>query len=268
MFCASILRLIISAAAFAFFFASCTEKAAEISATAEPVQSADIWEGKKSTLLVLAGQDFPEESGIADFVSWEYGLAEEKGRARFLYWPHTFEERDASLRLLSNTAQEESPEIVVAFAAPEGTLRELNRIRAEFPEIKIVSIFPSDEALPIEAVSDMVIDMDISDVEGAGIDGGITAEEETALDITAREAAALILGAVFSMEMEEMEAGSSGAPVRALLETGMRFAEAVAMSADADFTGLCWEYAQAVDPDTGLRSRKHVLIRKIKEDER
>lgn len=272
MFRACIFRLALLAAAIAVSLASCAKSgssAAEQIPRHEAGKPPDIWKGGKSSLLVLAGQDFPEESGIASLVSWEYGLSEEKGRARFLYWPRTFEEQDASLRLLSNTAREESPEIIVAIGAPRGTLRELNRIRAEFPEVKIVSIFPIDEALSIEAVSDMVIDMDIFDAQASGLDGEIVAEDESALEISGREAAMLLLGAVFSMEKEkEAEAGAPLELSAVLLKANMDIAEAVAMQADLDFSAPLWEYSQAVDAETGLRSRKHVLIKESENAEK
>lgn len=247
--------------ALAFFFASCAGNVAE-TPLPQPERATEEWEGERSSILVLAGQDFPEESGIADFVAWEYGLALEKGRARVLYWPATFEALGASLDLLSGIARNEQPEIVVAVGAPPGALVELNRIRAAFPEIKIASIFPSGEALAVEAVSDMVIDMGISFVQEAGLGAAMVAEEETVLDIKTHEAAALVLGAVFSMEMLKMNGGSSLEPASVLLERGMRFAESAAMRAHEGFAPLFWEYSLAADPDTGLRSRRHILIHK------
>ena len=229
---------------------------------AEPLLPVEAWQGSKSPLLVLCGENYPEESGIVELVLWEYGLARTKPPVRFLYWPRTFDEADASLRLLSRTAREESPKIVAAIGAPEGTLRELRRIRGEFPEIKIVSIFPSDDALATEAVSDMVIDMDISDVEASGIGAEIAEEEETAVDITAREAALLLLGAVLSME--ESDQGGSAATGSAQLESAMGFALEAAMQEDSSFSPPRWQYVQATDPDSGLRSRRHVLIRKAR----
>ena len=189
-------------------------------------------------------------------------MAEENGLARILYWPASFEERDSSIRLFSSIAQEEAPEIVVAIGAPEGTLRELNRIRGEFPKIRIASVFPSDEAIPTEAVSDMVIDMDIAPVEAAGVEGEMVAEEETELDIAADEAALLLLAAVFSMEMIGGEEDDASAPLSELFEEGMRFAEISAAKAGNGPAPPSWEFRQAIDPDTGLRSRRHILLRR------
>lgn len=214
----------------------------------------------KSPLLVLAGQSYPEESGIADFVLSKYGQAGNGPGARVLYWPRSFNEANASLRLLSGAASEQRPGIVVTIGAPEGTMRELRRIRDELPDVKIVSIFPSDDALGMEAVSDMVIDMDISEVESSGIGADIAEEEATALDITAREAAALLLGAALSME--ESALGNGGEPGSVPLEAAMRSATEIAMRLDTSFAPTRWQYAQATDPDTGLRSRRHVLIRR------
>ena len=228
----------------------------------EALLPVEVWRGSKSQLLVLCGQNYPEESGIADFILWEYGLARNAPRARFLYWPRTFDDEGASLRLFSNTAREVRPKIVVAIGAPSGTLRELKRIRNEAPEVKIVTIFPSDDALETEAVSDMVIDMDISHIEATGIGRDIAEEEETALDITEREAAVLLLAAALSME-ESAENEACNAPGSAPLEAAMRFAVEAAMQADPSAPPPRWQYVQATDPDTGLRSRRHVLIQKM-----
>ena len=276
VFCASIARPFLFAAALILSLSSCSRRGpeadfgaaaatgsaplpvAEKEAKEDPPKPAEAWPGSKSALLVLCGQNYPEESGIANYVLWEYGLARIKPDVRFLYWPRTFEKEDASLRLLSNTARSQRPKTVVTIGAPEGTLRELRRIRNELPEAKIVSIFPSDDALATEAVSDMVIDMDISDIESSGIGEDIAEEEETAVDIAPREAAVLLLGVAISME----ESAGNGAPESALLEAAMRFADEAAMNADTAFYPPRWQYVHAIDPDTGLRSRRHVLIRR------
>ncbi len=257
-------------AAFILFLTSCRGSKANSEQASILERIVGPWEGEKSTVLVLAGEAFPEESGIADFVAWEYGLTVEKGLARFLYWPGTFEKRSASLRLLRNIALEERPEILVTIAAPSGTLNELIRIRSQFPEIKIVSIFPLDEALPVEAVSDMVIDIDPHSAQSEEIDTAMIAEEATALNITADEASALLLGAVFSMEMSEQETESPNlsrtvVAASALLEIGMGFAANTSVKRN-EKSGLHWQYAQAVDADTGLKSRRHILITKEAEN--
>ena len=279
VFCSSIARPFLFAAALILSLSSCSKREPKAEAAAagrvaarpavparqkaeeEPPNAAEAWQGSKSSVLVLAGENYPEESGIADFVLWEYGLARTRPDVRFLYWPRTFEEQDASLRLLSNTARAQEPKIVAAIGAPEGTLRELRRIRSEFPDAKIIAIFTADDALEVEAVSDLVIDMDISAVEASGIGADIAEEEETAVDITAREAALLLLGAVLSME----ESGDAGVSESARLESAMRFAVAAAAQADAAFSAPRWQYVQSTDPDTGLRSRRHVLIRKAQD---
>lgn len=209
-------------------------------------------EEHKSGVLVLAGEGFGRESGVADLISREYGLAEEKGRARILYWPETFRREAASLRLFSTVAEEEAPGIILTIGAPEGTVRELRRIRESAPAVTIVSVFPLEEAIPVEAVSDIMIDIGVPDF-GGGAESH--QEADTAVEISGGEAAVILLGAVFAAEQND---GNRLKSVE--LEEGIEKACECGLAAGYEAIGGAWGYAQAVDPETGIRSQKHVVI--------
>lgn len=248
---ARLLRLFLLTLALALFAPSCKKNDSDLPAASEAEKSGDALQKKRSSLLALLGEGFSEQSGAARLVLQEYGLAgDEGGLARVFYWPRSFE-GGATLRLFSDAAQDEAAAIVIALAAPEGTTRELNRIRSEAPNVKIASLFPSDDALATEAVSDIVVDMDIF---------ASSLEEEAPLDITAAEAATILLAAALAMEELSSE---EDAPLSApLLEEAMRLADSLAAQADEGFSATRWEFEQAADADTGLRSKKRVLIRR------
>lgn len=227
-----------------FFQISCTKNNRDM--------AVQIDSGKKSRLLILAGEDFGPQGGATGLISRVYGLAEEKGRIRILYWPETFDHNNSSLRLFSSTADEEKPEIVVNLGGPEGTLRELRRIKEMFPETKIISIFPLDEAIPVEAVSDLMVDVYVPSLESDT--AAPQDEKETSVEISGEETSLILLGAVLATETDGSDSVKSDS-----LAAGIKKAAEMA-DIGKDMTDG-WEYLQAVDADTGIRSKKHVLIK-------
>lgn len=235
---------LICATAVSVLCISCTEKN-----TAPGLQP----DSKKSTVLILAGEDFKRESGAFDLIAMEYGLAEEKGRVRILYWPETFDTANSSLRLFTETAEEEKPGIIVTLGAPEGTLRELRRINGILPAAKIISIFPLEEPIPVEAVSGLLVDVYVP-----GLESDTAApqdENDTAVEISGKETALILLGAVLAMETDDGDSIKSET-----LAAGI--AEAAEKTDSETKTQIKdWEYMPAVDTETGIRSKKHVLVK-------
>lgn len=250
-------RAAVLAAAALVVFVSCTRTGTDHGADS----AAAVQHTERARLLLLSGAAFPRESGAADFLAWEYGLAEEKGRVRVLYWPETFRRTDSSLRLVRETVREEQPDILITLGAPEGTLRELRAVREEFPDIRIVSIFPADDPLPVEAVSNLMIDQEVpAAVLSPDGDPALMPEEEAAADFSGREAAVLLLGAAFAMESGDLSATGSE-----ILASGMQLAGTVAKEGGLIYPVPDWEFLPAADPETGIKSMKHVLIRKTEE---
>ena len=125
-------------------------------------------------------------------------------------------------------------------------MRELVRIRAARPEVKIVTLFAEDNALPLEAVSDIVIDRvlpeGVLDDENASASAGLT-DEESGL---------LLLGSALSAEEKDLTV-----PPLARLTTAL---DAARNLSKQKRLGSDWVFSAFIDPDTGLRSRNHLTV--------
>ncbi len=134
--------------------------------------------------------------------------------------------------------------ILVTVAVPERSVRELERFRASDPEIQILSVFPMDEVLPVEAVSDLVLDLPAASDILSG------EAEDTAFSIPATELSSLLYVSVLALETD-----SSPAPDR--------FSAALKLAREASrnqSVGSSWTVSAWKDPDTGIRSRNHLVI--------
>ena len=70
----------------------------------------------------------------------------------------------------------------------------------------------------------------------------------------------MLLGAAFAMESGDLSATGSE-----ILASGMQLAGTVAKEGGLIYPVPDWEFLPAADPETGLKSMKHVLIRKTEE---
>lgn len=134
--------------------------------------------------------------------------------------------------------------ILVTVAVPERSVRELERLRASDPEIQILSVFPMDEVLPVEAVSDLVLDLPAASDILSG------EAEDTAFNFPSTELSSLLYVSVLALESE-----SAPAPDR--------FSSALKLAREASrnqSVGSSWTVSAWKDPDTGIRSRNHLVI--------
>lgn len=203
-------------------------------------------------ILVMLGPDFSGKPAVISELADEYGLLdsaipESPGMMTVLTWPDSFMvEKHARLNVLKTAADDPAVTIVVTIGAPEGTVRELVRIRAARPEVKIVTLFAEDNALPLEAVSDIVIDRvlpeGVLDDENSSASAGLT-DEETGL---------LLLGSALSAEEKDLTV-----PPLARLTTALDAARGLSKQKRL---GSDWVFSPFIDPDTGLRSRNHLTV--------
>jgi len=201
-------------------------------------------------VLVMLGPDFATRPAILDGMKSEYGIVGFGGMTVQLFYPESFMTgKKTSLSVLKDKAMDPLVSIIITVGAPEQTINELNRIRAARSDIKIVTLFQSDESLPTEAVSDLLIDYPV--------DTGMLADENTAgseilSKFTDASLGALILGCALSEE----KSTSKDSPLVRLnsgLETARTFMKL--KQTDIDFS-----LNPYIDPDTTLRSRSHLVL--------
>lgn len=203
-------------------------------------------------ILVMLGPSFAGRPALVEPIIEEYGvldpdIPESPGMMTIMTWPDSFMvEKHARLSLLKNAADDPEITIVATLGAPEGTVRELTRIHAARPDVKIVTLFAEDDGLPLEAVSDLLVDRTLPE--------GVLAGENSSPDAGISDAAAgvLLLGAVLSAEDRD-----ATVPPLTKLTVGLDSARSLAK---LKRIGSDWVTSPFVDPDTSLKSRNHLTI--------
>ena len=203
-------------------------------------------------ILVMLGPGFTGRAALLQGLTEEYGLydpalPDSPGMMTVLSWPDSFiVEKRPRLTVLKDSADDSAITVIVTIGAPEGTVRELTRIRAAHPEKKIVTLFAEDSGLPLEAVSDVLLDRTAP--------SGVLADEAslTAASLSDQELGLLLLGATLSAEDRD----STTSPLTK-----------VSVSLDAarnlmklKGVGQNWLLSAYIDPDTALRSRNHLTV--------
>lgn len=189
-------------------------------------------------VAIYAGEGFGADvagGGIFAGLITEYGLLSEGG---MLFFPESVDE----------AAEDPALTAIVTLGAPERTARALERLRATRPAVAIISVFPGDEVLSVEAVSGLVIDVPVS--------SDLLADENASRTeaLPAADLSFLLLSAALYAERPESEADT--API-------VRFDEAMEAARREirnPVAGKDWRITQFVDTDTGLKARNHLVI--------
>lgn len=203
-------------------------------------------------IIVMFGPDYAGKQGLLSGLTEEYGLVGFGGMMRVMSWPDSFlVNKHPRLSVLSDAAKESTATIIVAVGAPEGTVEELIRIRRAHPAMKIITIFPEDGALQVEAVSNLVVDQNVSaDVPASeSTETGGTVSGSAGSD---SELGVLLLAAALSVDGKD-----TGASVLTNLTASIDTARNLMKQKKAC---AAWHFAFFVDPDTGLRAQNHVAI--------
>jgi len=201
-------------------------------------------------VLVMLGPDFSARPAILDGIKSEYGIVGSGGMTVELFYPESFMTGNKpSLSVLKDKAMDPEVSIIITVGAPDRTIDQLNRIRAARSDIKIVTLFQSDESLPAEAVSDLLIDYP---VDTGMLTNENTAGTEISSKFTDSSLGALILGCALAEETPS----SKDSPLLRLnagIETARTFMKL--RQSDIDIT-----LNPYIDPDTTLHSHSHLVL--------
>ena len=201
----------------------------------------------------MLGPEYANRTAVLDAMTYEYGLDGAGGMTVKLLYPESFKVSGiARISVLAERAAKPGVTIIVTVGAPEGMIAVFNKIHAANPAIKIVNLFPLDDALPIEAVSDIVADYpapkELLSKEKAPAANAATDGTGSASDASL---GLLILASVLAEEGPAVDAPD--ARLVASLET----ARSLMKMKKSD---IPWNVSRWVDPDTSLKSRNHLLL--------
>lgn len=187
-------------------------------------------------ILLLAGKAYaggdPASDPLYAPLIEEFGLLSEGGMLGIVTSPQEL-------------LEDPSVTAVIVLAGPERTVRTLLRLRNERPGILILSIFPVDETLAVEAVSDLVIDLPVS--------------PELLADENAPQAAAIPDGELSFLLL----AAALFSDTPASDPPPVRFDGALAAARKSrgnPAAASLWSIVPYKDGDTGLKSRNHLVV--------
>lgn len=198
-------------------------------------------------VVVMLGEEYASRPRLLEPLYAEYGIAGFGGMVVPLSWPGSFlVEKRPRLSVLSEIAREPDTTILVTVGAPEGTVRELEKIRNTRPGMKILTLFPLDEPLPVEAVSDLVLDFKASDQP--------LADENAPSGPLLDDSSMGVILLALALAGEDLSSGVS--PLDAV--SGALDRAGSLARQKKEVSG--WSFSSYVDPETGLRSRNHLVL--------
>ncbi|HNY21639.1 MAG TPA: DUF3798 domain-containing protein [Treponemataceae bacterium] len=195
-------------------------------------------------VVVLTGPEFASKQEILDALISEYGLDGLGGMVVPMQYPESFMDgKKMVMSKLSEAVAAPGVTTLVTVGAPEGVVRELLKIRAHFPDLRIASLFTQDEMLQVELASDLTLEY---------APAGDILADENATAMPAADVDALILAATLALE----DPDKSIAPLQRL-QTSLDAARGFLKRKTA---GSAWKIDAWLDPDTNLRSRVRLVL--------
>lgn len=231
---------------FALF--GCLQKNAEVTGSLVLASAKNpIRKGADHQVVVLLGSEYAAREAVLAPLIAEYGLAGSDGMAVILRYPESFaENKRVSFSALSAAASMPKTTVIVTIGAPEGTARELAKIRKDHEKMHIITLFPFDESISTEAVSSLVVDSPVSDDVPEG---------ESAVMLSDADIGVLLLASVlFGESFDEKKS-----PLLRMTES-LEAARKIVRLKKADAN---WKLSSCIDTGTNLRSWNHVSFERI-----
>ena len=256
-------RIVVLLCAFSLLVAACAGKAAVSTSSGEALSPSGAGGTDASKqfpprhrvadhqVIVMLGPEYANRPAVLDAMTSEYGLAGAGGMTVKLLYPESFKVSGITrISVLAERAAESGMTIIVTVGAPENTVTVLNKIHAVNPAIKIVNLFPLDDALSVEAVSDIVADYP-APKEILSDENAPASAVAAAGSVSDASIGLLILASALAEEGPAVDAPE----VR--LAASLEMARSFMKMKKSD---IPWNIARWIDPDTGLKSRNHLLL--------
>jgi uncharacterized lipoprotein TP_0938 len=202
------------------------------------------------SLLFVLGKDFYQYSDLFTYLSEVYDSESVKTNLHILsYRDMTAKTKQPRLSLIADQLATQPVDALISLGIPEGGARILRTVKEKYPSLRIFSLLPVEEILPLEAYSDVVVDFELPDS---------FAKADRAVHIPAHDVQTLVLCAVTAVaQFDEL-------PEQ---EPFPRFARAVATTtAMLNERGItAWGGTQYTlqpykDPELNIRSYNYLIL--------
>lgn len=247
--------IISSVILLSLLFFSCQKSNNDVVTTENIVEEAKLRE-LDSKVLVILGQDYYKKNNILDCLNAEYSSSSIKSNVIVLGYD-SFEMKDfLRLKVIIEKIEDLKPDVVISLGLPEGAGKYLLQAVNENKKLVVISAFPMEEILKLEAASDIVFDFELPDV---------LLNQEHDFYITDSEVSLVLLSSFLASErIKEHGKNSSILPIEDAKEA---FNDAE-QKMEEKMGHNIYTLKPYVDSDIGIASYNYIIIYKtILEDE-
>ena len=202
------------------------------------------------SLLFVLGKDFYQYSDLFTYLSDVYESESLKTNLHILsYRDMTAKTKQPRLSMITDRLAAQPVDALISLGIPEGGARILRTVQEKYPSLRIFSLLPVEEILPLEAYSDVIVDFELPDS---------FAKADRAVHIPAHDVQTLVLCAVTAVALfDELPAQ----------EPFPRFARAVATTTAmlnergiAAWGGTQYTLQPYKDPELNIRSYNYLIL--------
>lgn len=210
----------------------------------------------KNKILIILGKEYYNRTGILRYMEEEYGLGQENPLLSILSYSDLIQSsRYPKLKLINEKIEEFKSDIVISIGIPEGAGKYLITASENNKDLIIINLLPMEETLPLEAASDLIVDFKPPTK--------LLNAEENFL-ITDDEIMLLLTAAVFAGE--DINAKHKEIKISPIEEFAQAFFTARQVIDKNTFKDK-YTVKPYIDSDTGIPSRKYLLIYKNAKEE-
>ncbi|MGP1439080.1 MAG: hypothetical protein ACTTKH_08425 [Treponema sp.] len=207
-------------------------------------------------VLVILGQDYYKKTNILNCLNNEYSASSIKKNVSVIGYD-AFEMKDfLRLKVIIEKIEEIRPNVIISLGLPEGAGKYLLQAVSNDKSMVVISAFPMEEILKLEAASDIVFDFELPDV---------LLNQEHDFYITDTEISLVLLSSFLASErIKKHGKTSSVLPIEDAKEAFKQAEKNMEMGFNV------YTLKPYIDSDLGMASYNYILIYKSvieKEDE-
>jgi len=248
------IRIIIFLFCIFSVFSSCKKSESSLE-TKEETETSSLRELDMKVLVIL-GQDYYKKTNILDCLNVEYSQSSIRENVSVLGYD-AFEMKDfLRLKVIIEKIEEVKPNVVISLGLPEGAGKYLLQAVNNDKNMVVISAFPMEEILKLEAASDIVFDFELPDV---------LLNQEHDFYITESESSLVLLSSFLASERIRKHGKSSS--ILPIEDAKEAFKEAE-HNMEEKMGHNIYTLKPYVDSDIGMASYNYIIIYKsVIEDE-
>jgi hypothetical protein len=237
------------------FFLSCQKTKQELDSNEKKIEEVSLRDLNMKVLVIL-GQDYYKKSNILECLNTEYSTSSIKENVNVLSYDSLEMKDFLRLKLIIEKIEEIAPNVVISLGLPEGAGKYLLQAVNNDKNMIVISAFPMEEILKLEAASDIVFDFELPDV---------LLNQEHDFYITDSEVSLVLLSSFLASErIKKHGKNSSILPIEDAKEA---FKEAEQKMEDKMGFNI-YTLKPYIDSDIGMASYNYIIIYKsVLEDE-